>query len=55
MLFVAIACTDAWAVVQRNERSARSERAMGITVLILFLLVGITAILQTVFPEYSNF
>ena len=44
-----------WAVVRRNHMAAGSNRAMSITALVLFLIIGVTAILQTIFPEYSNF
>ena len=44
-----------WAVIQRQKNSNGSTRAMNIVALVLFALIGITAVLQTIFPEYSNF
>lgn len=41
-------------VIRRND-GLGSGKALNITALVLFLLIGLFAILQTIFPEYSNF
>lgn len=43
-----------WAVIRRQPSEA-SDRALGLTSLVLFVLIGMAAMFQTVFPEYSNF
>jgi hydroxylaminobenzene mutase len=44
-----------WAVIQRQQESLGSGKLMNVVALVLFALVGSTAVLQTIFPEYSNF
>ena len=44
-----------WAVIQRQQQSAASAKIMGMVSALLFVVIGVTAILQTLFPEYSNF
>lgn len=44
-----------WAVVRRSAGDAGSGRAMSWTALVLFMLIGTAAVLQTIYPEYSNF
>jgi hydroxylaminobenzene mutase len=42
-------------VIQGKEGKPALVKIINITALALFLVVGLAAILQTVFPEYSNF
>jgi hydroxylaminobenzene mutase len=42
-------------VIQHKEGNATLTKAINITALTLFLVIGLGAILQTIFPEYSNF
>lgn len=44
-----------WAVVRRNHMETGSNTAMSLTAFVLFVLIGVAAALQTMFPEYSNF
>ena len=44
-----------WAVIRRKQESEVAGKSMSITAVVLFILIGLTAILQTIFPEYSNF
>lgn len=41
-------------VLRRNDGSS-TGKVLNITALVLFLLIGTFAILQTIYPEYSNF
>ena len=44
-----------WAVIQRQPQSAAAGKIMGVIAAVLFVVIGVTATLQTLFPEYSNF